>query len=38
MTEAKPTLLSEGTIRIGWVDCATLRPARIPGHILEQLS
>jgi biopolymer transport protein TolQ len=24
------TLLCEGTIRIGWVDAATLRPARIP--------
>lgn len=32
------TLLSEGTIRIGWVDAATLRPARIPASLLEQLS
>lgn len=32
------TLLTEGTIRIGWVDAATLRPARIPGPLLEQLS
>ncbi|MBK0392935.1 tol-pal system-associated acyl-CoA thioesterase [Ramlibacter algicola] len=31
------TLLAEGTIRIGWVDAATLRPARIPAMILEQL-
>ena len=30
-------LLAEGTIRIGWVDAATLRPARIPAMILEQL-
>ena len=30
-------LLCEGTIRIGWVDTATLRPARIPVHILEAL-
>jgi len=32
------TLLTEGTIRIGWVDAATLRPARIPAPLLEQLS
>jgi acyl-CoA thioester hydrolase len=38
MTPGEPVLLSEGTIRIGWVDGATLRPARIPAHILEQLS
>ena len=31
-------LLSEGTIRIGWVDAASMRPARIPASILEQLS
>jgi acyl-CoA thioester hydrolase len=31
------TLLCEGTIRIGWVDAATLRPARIPESILEVL-
>ena len=35
---AAPVLLSEGTIRIGWVDAATLRPARIPHTLLEQLS
>ena len=38
MTEKAPLLLSEGTIRIGWVDAATLRPARIPNTLLEQLS
>ena len=38
MKPGEPLLLSEGTIRIGWVDGATLRPARIPAHILEQLS
>ena len=32
------TLLAEGTIRIGWVDSATLRPARIPAMILDQLN
>lgn len=31
------TLLCEGTIRIGWVDAATLRPARIPDAIVEVL-
>ena len=31
-------LLCEGTIRIGWVDAASLRPARIPSNILEVLS
>ena len=31
-------LLCEGTIRIGWVDAATMRPARIPGSLLERLS
>jgi acyl-CoA thioester hydrolase len=32
------TLLCEGTIRIGWVDAATLRPGRIPAAILEVLN
>ena len=32
------TLLCEGSIRIGWVDAATLKPARIPASILERLS
>ena len=31
------TLLAEGTIRIGWVDAATLKPGRIPAAILEVL-
>jgi len=30
-------LLSEGTIRIGWVDAGTLRPARIPDAVLDVL-
>ncbi|WP_313074664.1 tol-pal system-associated acyl-CoA thioesterase [Melaminivora sp.] len=33
-----PELMCEGEVRIGWVEAASLRPARIPGHILEQLS
>ena len=31
------TVLCEGTIRIGWVDATTLRPARIPATLLETL-
>ena len=27
----------EGSIRIGWVDAATLKPARLPPHVLEAL-
>jgi len=30
-----PTLLCEGRVRIGWVDGATMRPARIPNSLLE---
>ncbi|TWO69073.1 tol-pal system-associated acyl-CoA thioesterase [Caenimonas sedimenti] len=29
--------LCEGTIRIGWVDAATLKPGRIPANVLETL-
>ena len=28
-------LLCEGQIRVGWVDAATLKPARMPSHVLE---
>ena len=38
MSDQHPTLLTEGTIRIGWVDAATMRPARIPSTLLEQLT
>jgi acyl-CoA thioester hydrolase len=38
MTERPRSLLTEGTIRIGWVDAATMRPARIPSTLLEQLT
>jgi acyl-CoA thioester hydrolase len=31
------TLLCDGTIRIGWVDAASLRPGRIPAAILQVL-
>jgi acyl-CoA thioester hydrolase len=30
-------LLCEGSIRIGWVDAATLRPQRIPAAVLRML-
>ena len=33
----KNTLLCEGTIRIGWVDAASMQPARIPQNIIESL-
>ena len=32
---AAPTLLSQASIRIGWVDAASLRPARIPASVLS---
>jgi acyl-CoA thioester hydrolase len=35
--ENPPVLLCEGTIRIGWVDAATLQPQRIPASILDSL-
>jgi acyl-CoA thioester hydrolase len=34
---ADRTLLCEGTIRIGWVEAASLKPARIPPKLLEAL-
>ena len=37
-TADAPRLLSEASIRIGWVDGATMRPMRIPISLLEQLS
>ena len=33
----KNTVLCEGTIRIGWVDVASLQPSRIPQNIIESL-
>lgn len=32
-----PILLCEGSIRIGWVDAASLQPRRIPAAILDSL-
>jgi acyl-CoA thioester hydrolase len=34
---AKQRVLCEGDIRIGWVDVASWKPARIPSNILEAL-
>ena len=33
----KNTVLCEGTIRIGWVNAASLQPRRIPQNIIESL-
>jgi acyl-CoA thioester hydrolase len=33
-----PTLLAEGTIRIGCVDSGTFKPRRIPTSLLERLA
>ncbi len=35
--KADGILLGEGTIRIGWVEAAMLRPARIPPAVLDVL-
>ena len=32
------TLLCEGTVRIGWVDADSMKPARIPSTLLEKLN
>ena len=37
-SDTAPQLLCEGSIRIGWVDSTTMRPARIPHSIVEKLS
>ena len=36
-SERATALLCEGTVRIGWVDAASLKPARIPAHLLDRL-
>ncbi len=36
-SERGATLLCDGTIRIGWVDAASLKPARIPAQLLDRL-
>jgi acyl-CoA thioester hydrolase len=36
-TPAGNRLLCEGTIRAGWVDVVTHKPARIPPTLLEAL-
>ena len=34
----QPPVLSEGSIRIGWVDAASMKPARIPHSLLGSLA
>ena len=34
----QPTLLCEATIRIGWINATTYKPARIPLTLLEALT
>jgi acyl-CoA thioester hydrolase len=36
--ENSAVLLCDGTIRIGWVDAASLRPTRIPAKVLAALT
>ena len=38
LLKSSGALLCEGTIRIGWVEADTLKPARIPHNILESLN
>ena len=37
LADGSARLLCEGMIRIGWVEAATLKPARIPPHVLEAM-
>jgi acyl-CoA thioester hydrolase len=37
LVRSSKALLAEGTIRIGWVEAQSLKPARIPPTILEAL-
>ena len=37
-TPAGPVLLCEATIRAGWVNAGSLKPARIPQNILDTLT
>ena len=38
MNPSEPVLLNEATVRIGWVDAATMRPSRIPATILDRIA
>ena len=37
MSQRHAEVLCEGTIRIGWVDAASLQPSRIPATLLDRL-
>ena len=36
-TPGQPQLIAEASIRIGWVNATSLKPARLPTSILESL-
>ncbi|MEI6383898.1 MAG: tol-pal system-associated acyl-CoA thioesterase [Betaproteobacteria bacterium] len=36
--QGTPSLLTEGTIRIGWIQADTFKPSRIPPNLLVRLS
>jgi acyl-CoA thioester hydrolase len=36
-TEPQDTVLCDGTIRVGWVDASTFKPARFPSTLLDLL-
>jgi acyl-CoA thioester hydrolase len=36
-TDGPDDLLCQGTVRLGWVNAATLRPARIPEDLIEKI-
>jgi acyl-CoA thioester hydrolase len=36
-SERSPVVLCAGTIRIGWVEAASLKPGRIPANLLDRL-
>ncbi|MSQ57318.1 MAG: tol-pal system-associated acyl-CoA thioesterase [Limnohabitans sp.] len=36
--QGQPSLLTEGTIRIGWIQADTFKPNRIPPNLLERLT
>lgn len=37
-TRQLPTVICEGSVRIGWVNAATMLPARIPAQIFDRLN
>ncbi len=37
-TDPTPTLLCEGTVRIGWVEAEAMRPGRLPAEVTAALA